>query len=168
MRQRLGLAAALLRTPQLLVLDEPTNGLDPQGIRDVRDLLIQLNADGTTLLLSSHLLGEVEHLCTRVGVMDRGRLVVQDDLDALRAPTGRVLVRTPDAARAAAVLNGHVESRTGDVLLVREADPAALNARLVAEGVRVAELRSERRTLEDVMLRATTPGADRFDPVDPP
>jgi ABC-type multidrug transport system ATPase subunit len=167
MRQRLGLAAALLRTPQLLVLDEPTNGLDPQGIREVRDLLLELNAAGTTLLLSSHLLGEVEQLCTRVGVMDRGRLVVQDDMEALRAPTGRVIVHTPDAARAAALLDGRVEARTGDVLLVRDADPAGLNARLVADGIRVAHLEPERHTLEDAMLRATTPGTDRFDPVEP-
>jgi ABC-type multidrug transport system ATPase subunit len=167
MRQRLGLAAALLRTPQLLVLDEPTNGLDPQGIREVRDLLLQLNAAGTTLLLSSHLLGEVEQLCTRVGVMDRGHLVLQDALETLRAPTGRVIVHTPDAARAAALLDGRVEARTGDVLLVRDPDPAGLNARLVADGVRVAHLEPERRTLEDAMLRATSPGTDRFDPAEP-
>src|SRR5206468_724628 len=89
MRQRLGLAAALLRQPRLLVLDEPTNGLDPRGIREIRDLLAELNAAGTTVLLSSHLLAEVEALCSRVGVMDRGKLVLQDDLAALRAPTGR-------------------------------------------------------------------------------
>ena len=89
MRQRLGLAAALLRTPRLLVLDEPTNGLDPQGIREMRELLLRLNAEGTTIFLSSHLLAEVEQMCTRVGVLDRGRLVVQDELRVLLAPTGR-------------------------------------------------------------------------------
>ena len=72
MRQRLGLAAALMRSPELLILDEPTNGLDPQGIREIRDLLLQLNAAGVTVFLSSHLLAEVEQLCTRVGVLDRG------------------------------------------------------------------------------------------------
>ncbi len=75
MRQRLGLAAALLRTPRLLVLDEPTNGLDPQGIREIRELLLGLHAGGTTIFLSSHLLVEVEQLCTRVGVLDRGQLI---------------------------------------------------------------------------------------------
>ena len=100
MRQRLGLAAALLRTPRLLILDEPTNGLDPRGIREIRDLLIELNAAGTTVFLSSHLLAEVDALCTRVGVMDRGRLVVQDDLD--------------DAARADRPGRGaHARRRTG-------------------------------------------------------
>ena len=78
MRQRLGLAAALMRAPSLLVLDEPTNGLDPQGIREIRELLLDLNAKGTTIFLSSHLLAEIEQLCTRVGVLDRGRLVIQD------------------------------------------------------------------------------------------
>ncbi len=92
MRQRLGLAAALLRTPKLLILDEPTNGLDPQGIREIRDLLIELNAAGTTVFLSSHQLSEVEQLCTRVGIVNRGRLVRQDDLDTLRALTGRSIV----------------------------------------------------------------------------
>jgi len=90
MRQRLGIAAALLRSPRLLVLDEPTNGLDPQGIREIRDLLAELNQAGTTVFMSSHQLGEVEQLCTRVGIVDRGRLVLQRDLDELRAPTGRV------------------------------------------------------------------------------
>ena len=88
MRQRLGLAAALLRRPELLILDEPTNGLDPQGIQEIRDLLLELNRGGTTVFLSSHLLAEVEQLCTRVGVLDRGRLVLQDQLAALSAPTG--------------------------------------------------------------------------------
>jgi ABC-2 type transport system ATP-binding protein len=168
MRQRLGLAAALLRAPDLLVLDEPTNGLDPQGIREIRELLADLNAAGTTVFLSSHLLGEVELLCTHVGVMDRGRLVLQSGLDELRAPTGRVLVVTPDADRAAALLDGRVESRAGDRLLVRHADAAELNARLVTDGLRVAEIGPERRTLEDVVLSVTSAGSDRLDRVDRP
>jgi len=163
MRQRLGLAAALLREPRLLVLDEPTNGLDPQGIREIRDLLAELNAAGTTVFLSSHQLAEVEQLCTRVGIVDRGRLVLQEDLDALRAPTGRVVVRTPDADRAAALLDGRVERRDGDRLVVAEADPAQVNARLVEAGLRVSEIGPERRSLEELMLSVTGSGSDRID-----
>jgi ABC-2 type transport system ATP-binding protein len=166
MRQRLGLAAALLRAPRLLVLDEPTNGLDPQGIREIRDLLAELNTAGTTILLSSHLLSEVELLCTRVGVMDRGRLVLQSEVDSLRAPTGRVIVVTPDGDQAVALLDGRIETREGERLFIRESDPAALNARLVAAGVRVAEFIPERRSLEDVVLEVTSAGSDRVDRAD--
>jgi ABC-type multidrug transport system ATPase subunit len=162
MRQRLGLAGALLRKPRLLILDEPTNGLDPQGIKEIRELLVELNAGGTTVFLSSHLLAEVEQLCTRVGVVDRGRLVLEEDLDTLRAATGRVLVGTPDPAEAAAVLDGQLESRVGDRLVIRHSDPAALNALLVEAGVRVTSIHAEQRTLEQVVLDVTGPGSDRF------
>jgi ABC-2 type transport system ATP-binding protein len=156
MRQRLGLAAALLGAPRLLVLDEPTNGLDPQGIREMRDLLLELNAQGTTIFLSSHLLAEVEQMCTRVGVLDRGRLVVQDELRVLQAPTGRTFVVTPDVDRVVGLLNGRVEARDGQRLVVRAPDAAALNRSLVDAGVRVEELGPERRGLEQVVLEATT------------
>lgn len=162
MRQRLGLAGALLRKPRLLILDEPTNGLDPQGIKEIRELLVDLNAGGTTVFLSSHLLAEVEQLCTRVGVVDRGRLVLEDDLATLRAATGRILVGTPDPAEAAAVLDGQLEARDGDRLVIRHGDPAALNAMLVEAGVRVTSIHAEQRTLEQVVLDVTGPGSDRF------
>jgi ABC-2 type transport system ATP-binding protein len=156
MRQRLGLAAALLRSPRLLVLDEPTNGLDPQGIREMRDLLLALNREGTTIFLSSHLLAEVEQMCTRVGVLDRGRLVVQEELASLRKPTGRTVVVTPDPDLALGLLDGRVEIRQGERLVVRGGDPAELNRMLVDGGVRVRELAVERRGLEQVVLEATT------------
>jgi ABC-2 type transport system ATP-binding protein len=164
MRQRLGLAAALLRSPRLLILDEPTNGLDPQGIREVRDLLVELNQAGTTVFLSSHQLAEVEQLCTRVGIVDQGRLVEQDDLAALRKPTGRSIIHTPDADRAVQLLDGRVEQFDpgSDRLLVADPDTAALNSTLVAAGVRVTGITAERRTLEDVVLSVTGSGTDRF------
>ena len=161
MRQRLGLAASLLRAPRLLVLDEPTNGLDPHGMREVRDLLVELARDGTTVFLSSHLLAEVELICTRAAIVDRGRLVAQDRVEALLGPTGRVLVSTPDVAAAAelaAALPGvRLGERRGDRLAVHldGTAPEALNRRLVDGGVRVRELVVERPTLEDVFLRLT-------------
>jgi ABC-2 type transport system ATP-binding protein len=166
MRQRLGLAAALLRAPRLLILDEPTNGLDPQGIREIRDLLVELNAAGTTVFLSSHQLGEIEQLCTRVGIVNAGRLVRQDDLETLRAPTGRSVVHTPDADRALELLDGRVEQRDAGRLLVAGADTAALNAQLVAGGVRVTGITAEHRTLEDVVLSVTSSGSDRVQRAD--
>jgi ABC-type multidrug transport system ATPase subunit len=162
MRQRLGLASALLRTPRLLILDEPTNGLDPQGIREIRQLLTALNQAGTTVFLSSHLLSEVEQLCTRVGVVDRGRLVLQEDMNSLRASTGRVVVHSPDATRAAAMLDGQLDERDGDRLVIRHPDSAELNARLVAGGVRVTAISAERRSLEQVVLEVTSAGSDRI------
>ena len=162
MRQRLGLAAALLRAPRLLVLDEPANGLDPRGIREMRDLLTGLNEAGTTIFLSSHQLSEVEQLCTRVGIINHGRLVRQEDLAALRAPTGRVIIRTPDADNAAALLDGAVTHRDGDRLVVEAADPSELNSRLVAAGLRVTEIGPERRSLEELVLAVTSAGADRI------
>ena len=163
MRQRLGLAAALLREPRLLVLDEPTNGLDPQGIREIRDLLAELNKAGTTVFLSSHQLAEVEQLCTRVGIVNQGRLVEQDELAALRALTGRAIVHTPDVDKAKELLDGRVELTEVDRLLVRDTDTALLNAQLVAGGVRVTEISAERRSLEDVVLAVTGSGSDRVD-----
>jgi ABC-type multidrug transport system ATPase subunit len=162
MRQRLGLAGALLRQPRLLVLDEPTNGLDPQGIHEIRELLLELNRAGTTVFLSSHLLAEIEQMCTRVGVLDRGRLVLQAELEELRRPTGRVEVHTPDVAQVRALLDGVVEEYDATRVLVRDPDPAALNARLVQAGIRVTSLAAERRSLEDVVLAAARASGDRF------
>ncbi|MFE9144276.1 ABC transporter ATP-binding protein [Streptomyces tubercidicus] len=110
MKQRLGLAAALLRPRELLVLDEPTNGLDPQGMREIRALIRELAADGTTVFLSSHLLDEIEQVCTHAAVMARGRLLAQGPVADLAAggldPRGhvRLTVTTPDTADAARVL----------------------------------------------------------------
>ena len=164
MRQRLGLAAALLRHPRLLILDEPTNGLDPRGIKEIRDLLLELNRNGTTVFLSSHLLSEVDELCDRVGIVDRGHLVRQESLEVLRAPTGRVVVDTPDPTAATALLDGQVESHDGNRLVIRSEDPAELNARLVGGGVPVREIGIQRRTLEQVVFELTGDGSDRVAP----
>ena len=154
MRQRLGLAAALLRRPRLLILDEPTNGLDPQGIHEIRDLLIELNRAGTTVFLSSHLLSEVEQLCTRVGVVDRGRLVLEEDLDTLRGGDrpGR-WCSSPDAADAVLL--------TANSTRARELDPTR-DGRLNAAGGRGHEDR-DRRAAPNATLVGKTGGFGRVD-----
>ncbi|MBA3745868.1 ATP-binding cassette domain-containing protein, partial [Sporichthya sp.] len=163
MRQRLGLAAALLVPRRLLVLDEPTNGLDPGGIQEVRALLAELNAAGTTVFMSSHLLAEIEATCDRVGILDRGRLLVEDSLEALRTATGLVLVDTPDTERALTLLDGRASGRGGDRLAVRADDPAELTAYLVGHGLRIHGVLVERRTLENVVLDMVGSGSDRVD-----
>ena len=132
MRQRLGLAGALLRRPRLLVLDEPTNGLDPQGIQEIRELLLDLNRAGTTVFLSSHLLAEIEQLCTRVGVLDRGRLVLQARARAsCGAPPAASRCTPLTSSRSASCSTASWRSTTGSGSWSASSDPAALNARLV-------------------------------------
>ncbi|MFC8843569.1 ABC transporter ATP-binding protein [Streptomyces griseoincarnatus] len=166
MKQRLGLAAALLRPRRLLVLDEPTNGLDPQGMREIRALVRQLATDGTTVFLSSHLLDEIEQVCTHVAVMARGRLITQGPVAELAAGArGRLVVTTPDPADAARVLK---EQGLADVVADGErvaAEPPArdlaeVNAALVTAGVRVRGFGVERASLEDAFVALTGEGFD--------
>lgn len=168
MKQRLGLAAALLRPRRLLVLDEPTNGLDPQGMREIRALVRELAADGTTVFLSSHLLDEIEQVCTHAAVMARGRLLTQGPVAGLASGTGgRLAVTTPDPADAARVLKEHgLTGITLDGDRVRaDAPPAAvevadLTTALVREGVRVRAFGVERASLEDTFVALTGEGFD--------
>jgi ABC-type multidrug transport system ATPase subunit len=161
MRQRLGLAAALLQRPRLLILDEPTNGLDPNGIHELRQLFVALVEEGTTVFLSSHQLAEVEMICTDVAMMSAGKLVVQDRVEALTAPTGRVFVDTPDVALLARTVDGLSGPRVLDtqgerVLLHLDGiAPEALSHRLVTDGVRLRSFAPEIRTLESVFLERT-------------
>lgn len=163
MRQRLGLAAALLRTPQLLVLDEPTNGLDAQGIHELRTMFVELVREGTTIMLSSHLLAEVELICTRAAMMSSGRIVAQDDVASLLAPTGWVRVTTPDIEGALRTLQdgpfGHEQVGADTVRVqIGGRPPELLNRAFVEAGIRVRELVVERPTLEDVFLERTGHG----------
>ncbi|MFI9026718.1 ATP-binding cassette domain-containing protein [Streptomyces sp. NPDC053560] len=172
MKQRLGLAAALLQPRELLILDEPTNGLDPQGMREIRGLVRELAADGTTVFLSSHLLDEIEQVCTHAAVMSRGRLITQGTVAGLAAGArGRLAVTTPDTADAVRVLKEQGLSDlvvTGDRVTGElppgpggeEPDPAELNAALVAVGVRVRGFGTERASLEDVFVALTGEGFD--------
>ena len=169
MKQRLGIAAALLGPRDLLVLDEPTNGLDPQGTREVRHLVRSLAADGTTVFVSSHLLAEVEQICTHVGVMSAGRLVAQGRLDELSA-TGPSLVRvhTPDAARGGRRPRPACDwaSRPWPVTTCRPScrsatttpAPEDVVAALVAAGVRVRGFAVQQESLEDRFVALTGEG----------
>ncbi|MFE9097920.1 ABC transporter ATP-binding protein [Streptomyces sp. NPDC007264] len=166
MKQRLGLAAALLRPRRLLVLDEPTNGLDPQGMREIRSLVRELASDGTTVFLSSHLLGEIEQVCTHAAVMARGRLITQGAVRDLAAGArGRLVVTTPDVTDAARVLKeqGVVDVTAAEDRVTGEPpdrELADVNAALVTAGVRVRGFGVERASLEDAFVALTGEGFD--------
>ncbi|MFI1797666.1 ATP-binding cassette domain-containing protein [Streptomyces sp. NPDC020379] len=175
MKQRLGLAAALLQPRELLVLDEPTNGLDPQGMREIRALVRELAAEGTTVFLSSHLLDEIEQVCTHAAVMAQGRLLTQGTVaDLASQARGRLTVTTPDTADAVRVLKEHgvtdlvvVDDRVTGELPAGEPpevtpppDLADLNAALVHARVRVRAFGTERASLEDAFVALTGEGFD--------
>ena len=163
MKQRLGVAAALLKDPALLILDEPTNGLDPAGMAEMRSLIRQLGTGDRTVLLSSHLMTEIEQICDRVGVIARGALVAEGTVDQLRGDES-LMIRVDRASEARKIVSGlhGVTSVTADhgVLHVLagnrgDIDPAYINARLVAQGIGVQELRWDRSSLESVFLELT-------------
>ena len=176
MRQRLGIAAALLQPRQLLILDEPTNGLDPQGTREVRSLVTDLAASGVTVLLSTHLLSEVEQICTHVGVMHVGKLVAQSPLSDLRSQTAqRIRVQTArpelavasltrlgldDVVAAGARISGEDKAEVGvDVTaLLGSAKPEAVIAALVHDDVPVLAFGPVPVNLEDVFVTLTGEG----------
>jgi len=164
MRQRLGIAAALLREPRLLLLDEPATGLDPGGMRDMRDLIRNLSGQGMTVLLSSHLLTEVEELCNRVAIVREGRVAYQGSLEELRRQAGGgYLLRTTDDERARAV--AEAQAGIGDVQAAPAAGLtfsaegngaiAALSLALSESGALILELSSRQATLEDLFFRLT-------------
>jgi ABC-2 type transport system ATP-binding protein len=166
MKQRLGMAAALLKDPRLLILDEPTNGLDPAGMADMRMLIRRLGAAGCTVLLSSHLLGEVQQICDRVGVIAGGRLVAQSTVAELRGTADLWVAASPvdKAAQHARALLGPERVRQVDGGLRLSVDPdraAWINAELVEAGIAVSELRLRERDLEQVFLELTTGGPTR-------
>ena len=166
MRQRLGIAQALLGSPRLLILDEPTNGLDPQGMREVRMLLRRLADEGVTIFISSHLLFEVEATCDRVAVLAQGRLVAEGPPRSLRAHANTLRIAVDDRVRARRVLDDlsgvDVLEDGAGALRVRLSDPATapdVNAALVRAGVAVSALVPEEDSLEDVFVSLVR-GAD--------
>jgi ABC-type multidrug transport system ATPase subunit len=160
MKQRLGVAAALLKDPELVILDEPTNGLDPAGMRDMRRLIRELGSEGRTVLLSSHLLGEVQQICDRVGIINEGRMIAEHHVEELRGQQ-ELVIRAAPSESARSVLRsvlGDVVHLYDDTLRVK-VDPgraAEVNRVLVEAGIAVSELRSSERALEDVFFELTT------------
>jgi ABC-2 type transport system ATP-binding protein len=169
MRQRLGVGRALLADPELLLLDEPTNGLDPAGIHEFRDMIRGFVGEGRTVLLSSHLLDEVEKICDAVAIVDRGRVVVQGSIEELKRSGERtVLIGTPDELGAHAALAGHAAVRSierngngirvtlaSDLELTTEEAAGELNRRLTAQGIVVHKLDPESVSLEERFLQLT-------------
>ena len=159
MRQRLGLAAALLGDPELLVLDEPANGLDPEGVRWLRDFLRAFSADGHTVLISSHVLAEVAQTVDQVLIISHGRLVVESPLEQLTTRVGgAVRVRSPELARlAAALTDHHVEVTMGNdhTLLAHGTTSERVGDVAFAAGIPVHELVSEASSLEEIFLSLT-------------
>lgn len=168
MKQRLGLAAALLRPRELLVLDEPTNGLDPQGTREVRHLVRELADGGATVLVSSHLLAEIEQVCSHIGIMGRGRLLLQGDRSELTARgAARILVQTSaeHVGAAAEVLTGlglaevSVDGTTVAALL-DDTPPEKVSAAIVHAGIDLLGLDVRRPNLEQIFVELTGEGFD--------
>ncbi len=158
MRQRLGLASALLGDPEVLVLDEPASGLDPAGIRWLRDLLRSLAAEGRTVLLSSHVLAEVSQTVDRVVIIHRGKLVRQGSIaEVLAGAEGATRVRSPDAKRLAELLAGRGKTVTdlGDGALAVDAPPEQVGELAAANAVVLHELTVEQATLEEVFFELT-------------
>jgi ABC-2 type transport system ATP-binding protein len=161
MKQRLGIASTLLHDPDLLILDEPTNGLDPAGMVEVRHLLLRLAAEGKTIFISSHLLNEIEQVCDRVTIINKGTILAEGAVDELVQQSQTTLVRVDHGSQAAAILHRlggvqQVEER-GDQLLVTAPGlpPAKINAALVHAGLDVHELRRAENSLERVFLEIT-------------
>jgi ABC-2 type transport system ATP-binding protein len=165
MRQRLGIAGALLRQPQLLLLDEPATGLDPGGMRDMRELIKRLAQEGITILLSSHILAEVEELCNRVAIVRKGSIIYEGRLDELLASAGGgYALRATDPGRARAVLLARgidgVQLVEGELRF--QADAAAVEAATVAlgqAGIGISALTPHTATLEELFLGMTEQAA---------
>jgi ABC-2 type transport system ATP-binding protein len=161
MRQRLGIAASLMRSPKLLVLDEPANGLDPAGMRDLRSLVASMPEQGVTVLYSSHLLSEVEEVCTRVAIVNGGRISFEGRLDQLResfdAPY-RLETGDDERALVAATASGAHDARIENGTLYLDAAPEIVDRLTVAlgrAGIPIRSLTRERRTLEDLFFQLT-------------
>lgn len=161
MKQRLGIAAALLSNPDLLILDEPTNGLDPSGIQEIRELIKELPKAGMSVLVSSHLLSEIDQMATQVGIINNGKMIFQDSIERLRQKRKPLLkVGVSDVMRANEILKSRElkADLQGDFLWLSQTEPSfvsEINSILVHSGVSVYRLEEVKRTLEDIFLELT-------------
>ncbi|WP_040978854.1 ABC transporter ATP-binding protein [Oceanobacillus jeddahense] len=161
MKQRLGIAAAMLSNPDLLILDEPTNGLDPSGIQEIRELIKELPEAGMSVLVSSHLLSEIDQMATQVGIINHGKMIFQDSIEQLRQKRKPLLkVGVNDVLKANTLLKerGVKADLQNDFLWLSQTDPAFvsdINAILVHSGIAVYRLEEVKRTLEDIFLELT-------------
>ena len=161
MKQRLALAATMLNDPELVVLDEPANGLDPQGIREIREIIRILADRGKTIFLSSHLLWEVERTCTHVSIVRKGRIVATGTVEEVVGGGTAALLRAGDEDALAAALQGYSEaasvrrSEGGVVVTLKSEDLAGLNRYLAGRGIHVSHLAPHRQSLEEAFMELT-------------
>jgi ABC-2 type transport system ATP-binding protein len=164
MRQRLGLATALLCDPEVVILDEPANGLDPEGVRWLRDLLRGLAGEGRTVLVSSHILAEIAQIADSVVILDKGRLVTQASLDELLHPTRQVVcIRTPQPgalAQALGPLGASVKVIAADRVEVSGASPETIGLLSAERAIPIFETTTQAPALEDIFLKLTAETAD--------
>ena len=171
MKQRLGIASAMLGDPDLLILDEPTNGLDPSGIQEIRELIQSMpDQYGMTVMLSSHLLSEMEQMATQVGIITKGKMIYQDSIEELKSKAmPQIRLRTRDAAAAKAKLltRGYIVERKGDHLYVEEGTDqyvADMVAALVENQIPVYRIEEKKQSLEDIFLDLTKEGEEDYAP----
>ncbi|USK35278.1 ABC transporter ATP-binding protein [Bacillus sp. F19] len=170
MKQRLGIASAILGNPELLILDEPTNGLDPSGIHEMRDLIKRLPKDyGMTVLISSHLLSEIDQMATKVGIISNGKMIFQDSISKLKSKAKvQMIIRTGNSVRAASLLlsNGQTAELSGDSVILRDVTDsriAQVIALLVKSGIEVYRVEEKRKSLEEIFLDLTGEGGNVHD-----
>ena len=166
MKQRLGIACALLNNPEFIILDEPTNGLDPAGVKEIRELIIRLGREDKTIFLNSHLLHEVEQICEHVAIIKKGKLITQGQVKDLMKKGDILQIRVTEPEKAAAVL-GNIEwitsvSREDDKFLlgVKADRYAEVSSVLAAEGIFLTEMKAKENTLEDLFLEMTGEAAN--------
>lgn len=162
MKQRLGIAAALLHNPELLILDEPTNGLDPSGIIEIRNLIKRLPKEyGMTIIISSHLLSEIDQMATQVGIVSKGTLIFQDSIEGMRKfaqPKVTFKVSNGEKGWRSLLANGIKANYQDDVIFLEECSDekvAHIVQVLVQEGISVFRVEEEKRSLEDIFLQMT-------------